>query len=70
MFKFRSKKTESYDPETEKPLLMSSICTGEKTAGFKDLKTGRYRDVMAIKSDADLLKFMRIYNLESIDKEY
>ena len=63
-------KTKYYDPNVEKPIVKSSICTGEKTAGFKDLTTGKYRDVMAIKSDADLQQFMKDYGLETIDTEY
>lgn len=60
----------SYNPVLEKPIVKSSICTGEKTAGFKDIKTGKYRDVVAIKSDTDLREFMKKYNLDSIDTEY
>ena len=47
-----------YDPEKEKPVLHKSICTGETTAGFKDLKTGKYTEMMLVRSDADLKKFM------------
>ena len=31
--------TVKYDPESQYPVIRSSICTGEKVAGFKD-KTG------------------------------
>ena len=33
---------EKYDASTKKPVIRASICTGEKTAGFIDNKTGRY----------------------------
>ena len=38
----RKKKKEviPFDRTAVKPVLKSSICTGEQVAGFKDLKTG------------------------------
>ena len=59
-----------FDPEVEKPIVKSSICTGEKTAGFKNIKTGKYREVVAIKNDGDLRDFMRKCGVDSIDTEY
>ena len=50
----------SYDKENETPAVKSSICTGEKTAGFIDARTGKYRDVMLIKSSADLEEFKKL----------
>ena len=47
----------SYPSELFEPVLRSSICTGEKTAGFIDSRTGKYRDVMLITSDADIAVF-------------
>ena len=47
----------SYDGAT------GSICTGEKTAGFQDRKTGRFEEVMLIRSDADLQAFMEEYGI-------
>lgn len=41
MFGFNKKlQKEPYDRSKEKPVIHASICTGEKVAGFKDLKTG------------------------------
>jgi hypothetical protein len=48
----------TYDREKQKPVLHKSICTGETTAGFKDLATGAYHDVMLIRNDAELAEFM------------
>ena len=28
-----------YNPDIEKPVIISSICTGEQRAGIKDIKT-------------------------------
>lgn len=60
----------SYDPETMRPVLKCSICTGEQVAGFKDIQTGHFTDVMLIKGQDDLDMFMKIYNLSSITKEW
>jgi len=60
----------SYDKENETPAVKSSICTGEKTAGFIDNKTGKYRDVMLIKSDADLEEFKQIYGVNRVKNIY
>ena len=60
----------SYDKENETPAVKSSICTGEKTAGFIDNKTGKYHDVMLIKSEADLAEFKRLYDIDEVKTIY
>ena len=60
----------SYDKDNETPAVKSSICTGEKTAGFIDNKTGKYHDVMLIKSPADLEVFKRTYGVDELKKIY
>ncbi len=52
---------EPYDPEQEEPVLRIGICTGEKVAGFRDLRNGRFREAMLITSDADMREFRRRY---------
>lgn len=59
-----------YNPQTQKAVIKCSICNGEQVAGFKDIKTGKFTDVMLIKSDTDLDEFMKMYNLTSVAKEY
>jgi len=59
-----------YDPSVEKPIVKCSICTGEQTAGFKNLTTGKYHEVVAIKTDEDLQQFMKVYGIKHIDTEY
>jgi len=63
-------KTSSYDKETEVPALKSSICTGEQTAGFLDVNTGKFRDVMLIKTPADLEVFKKTYGVDELKKIY
>ena len=55
--------TESYDRENEIPVLRSSICTGEKVAGFKNKNTGAFTDVMLIRSGKDLENFRERYGI-------
>ena len=62
----KQKKTpaEAYDASTLEPVIRSSICTGEKVAGFRERETGRFRDVSLIRSQADLEAFKRKYGIE------
>jgi hypothetical protein len=59
-----------YDKENQKPVLHCSICTGEQVAGFKDLKTGKFEDVMLIRNEKDLATFKEMYGVTEISKEY
>lgn len=61
-----------YNKEEQKPIICSSICTGEKVAGFKDLKTGHFTEVMAIKSNKDMDLFLKKYDISvaEIKTEY
>lgn len=61
----------TYDRENQKPVIRASICTGEQVAGFKDLHTGDFQEVMLIRDSADLAEFMRMYGIEEkIEKIY
>ncbi|MCR5073511.1 MAG: aspartate dehydrogenase [Clostridiales bacterium] len=71
MAMFRKKrKVLEYDAEHQKPIIRCSICTGEKTAGFKNLQTGRFTEVVLIRTDEDLEEFKRLYGISEIEKEY
>ena len=69
---FRKKTAvKSYDPAAQKPMLHKSICTGETTAGFKDLATGKFVDVMLVRDEKDLREFMETYGItERPETEY
>lgn len=61
----------TYDKETQKPVLKCSICTGEQVAGFQDKKTGKFEDIMLVRSPQDLETFKEIYEIsEEMDKIY
>ena len=59
-----------YDKAGKVPVIRSSICTGEQVAGLKDIRTGKFQDVMLIKSRDDLNFFMEYYGLDSVPREY
>lgn len=63
----RKKKSCDYDKEAQKPVMRVSICTGERVAGFQDKATGKFTDVMLIRSDRDLLEFCREYGIKKED---
>lgn len=71
MFLFKSKEQKkNYDKNTQNPVMKCSICTGEKVAGFKDIQTGKFEEVMLIKDDKDLAAFKEMYGVDMIEKEY
>ncbi len=65
---FRKKKTQGYDAEKQVPAIKRSICTGEAVAGFIDRATGRFSEVMLIRSPKDLDAFRRQYGIEDTIK--
>ncbi|HBZ02359.1 MAG TPA: aspartate dehydrogenase [Lachnospiraceae bacterium] len=60
----------AYDPEKQYAVIRSSICTGEKVAGFKNKDDGHFVEVMLIRSPADEESFKEMYGIESIKTEY
>ena len=60
----KSPAPEPYDPALYRPVLRASVCTGEKTAGFLETGTGKFREVMLIRNEADLKKFREQYGIE------
>lgn len=62
--------TKTYDKETSRPVLKCSICNGEQVAGFKDIHTGKFEEVMLIRDQKDLDLFMKQYGIQEITKEY
>lgn len=61
---FRKKQeVRTYDPAVQRPVIRVSICTGERTAGFRNLQTGKFTEVMLVRSEEDLREFRRLYGL-------
>ena len=70
-FKKNKIKEEKYDKENLIPIIQASICTGEMVVGFKDIRNGKFTEIMLIKDNDDLEKFKKMYGIEgNIKKEY
>ena len=52
-----------YDKRGKIPVIRASICTGEQVAGFKDPETGKFDELMLIRSPADLQTYLREYDV-------
>ncbi len=64
-FRKKEKKTElKYDPSIRRPAIRSSICTGEKVAGFENLQTEKFEEIQLIRNDKDLQEFKKRYGIE------
>ena len=59
-----------FDPDKQYAVIRSSICTGEKVAGFKNKDDGHFTEVMLIKSPSDEKLFRDTFNLTEIKTEY
>ena len=59
-----------FDPDKQYAVIRSSICTGEKVAGFKNKDDGHFTEVMLIKSPSDEKIFRDTFNLIEIKTEY
>ncbi len=60
----------AFDPDTQYAVIRSSICTGEKVAGFKNKKDGHFTEVMLIRDSEDEMRFREIYGLDTVKVEY
>lgn len=71
LFKRKREKC-AYDRENLKPVIRSSICTGEQVAGFKNIHTGKFSEVMLVRTDADLEEFLELYDIpaDEVSTEY
>ena len=71
LFFHKKQKCRPYDREKLRPVILTSICTGEKTAGFRHRDTGKFTADRLIRSEADLQEFMTLYGiLERPPEEY
>ena len=72
MLFLKKQQTHTYNTETQRPVIHASICTGEKIAGFQDIRTGKFTEVMLIRTPADLEQFRQLYDIDEreIHTEY
>ncbi len=68
----KGRNTEEFDRENKRPVLKCSICNGEQVAGFKDIHTGKFEDIMLIRNAEDLEAFKERYGIADgeLAKEY
>lgn len=68
----KKKKVMPYDKTAKIPVIRSSICTGEQVAGFKDKRTGQFKEILLIRTPEDRRKFLETYGIrpEELKKEY
>ena len=59
-----------YDPETQKPAIRCSICTGEQVAGFQDLKTGKFLEIQLLRRPEDLEQYKKEYGITEDPKKF
>ncbi len=53
-----------YDTEKKEPIIKASICNGEQVAGFRDVESGEFHEVMFIRNDDELESFKRQYGIQ------
>ena len=72
MFGKKKKTAPAFDRTGKQPVIRASICTGEKVAGYRDTATGRFVEVMLIRSDGDLRQFLAEYGFreDEIKREW
>ena len=72
MFFPRKQAVPAFDQTGKTPVLRTSICTGEQTAGFRDEVTGKFYDIMLVRSNADLREFLETYGVsqDQLQREY
>ena len=71
MFFKKKIQKKNYDKGNTKPVIKASICNGEQVAGFQDIHTGVFEEVMLIRNSEDLSRFMAEYGISGeIDKIY
>lgn len=71
MFKKKTVKS-TYDKQNQKPVIRASICNGEQVAGFKNIHTGKFSEIMLIRNEKDMEEFLEKYDIkkEEVTKEY
>ena len=66
---FRKKKTikEEFDRTEKRPAIRCSICTGEQVAGFQQLSTGKFEEVMVLRNEEDKKEYLERYGIKETE---
>lgn len=70
IFKKKTAAANPYDQREWKAVLRCSICNGEQVAGFKNIRTGKFEEIMLIRDEVELREFKERYDVSEISKEY
>lgn len=72
MFGKKKPRVEPYDKGQVRPVIRASICNGEQVAGFKNLHTGKFEEIMLIRDERDKEIFLSRYGIpaDELTKEY
>lgn len=54
---------EGYDRNTMKPVVKNNLQNGEQSAGFKNLQTGEFLEIMKIHDSKDMDQFLETYEI-------
>ena len=69
--KSAGKASTKYDIDKLTPVIRCSICNGEQVAGFRDRQSGRFTEIMLLRSEDDLRMFCEKYGItENIKRIY
>jgi len=60
---FSKRERSTFNVQQFKPAIRSSICTGEKVAGFLDRQNGHFSEVMLIRSEKDIESFRKQFGI-------
>ena len=63
----KKRRAPPYDKEGKVPVIRSSICTGEQVAGFKDIVSGKFEELMLIRNTQDFQEFLCRYQVEETE---
>lgn len=64
------KDTIPFDEKTQYPVIKSSICTGERIAGFRDKNGNGFVEVLVIHNEKEKEMFLKIYGFTEVKTEY
>ena len=68
---FKKDRQKTFDPNVKKPMIRASICNGEQVAGFLNIQTGAFEEIMLIRNETDLREFKKQYGITGeIEKRY
>ncbi len=71
MFLKKKRPSKSYDEKSKKPVIKCSICNSEQVAGFKNIHSGAFEEIMLIRSPQELEDFKDLYGITGeIEKIY